>query len=92
MKLNEALKFAHAIVQSPGFQPVVGMSYLLLTEDGSIHGMGVIEEVHEEWGPMSNGAPIDDGWVPDLRNPKTFDLCLSWVMLNPNEFKEALDN
>ena len=91
MDFDKALKIAHAIVQSPGFQPVVGMNYLLLTEDGKIHGMGTVEEIHEEWGPMSNGAPIDDGWVPDLRDGKTFDICLGWVMLNPTEFKAVTE-
>jgi len=91
MDFDKALKIAHAIVQSPSFQPVVGMNYLLLTEDGMIHGMGTIEEIHEEWGPMTNGAPIDDGWVPDLRDGKTFDICFGWIMLNPTEFKATTE-
>ena len=59
-----------------------GAAYLLLAEgSGRIHGSGRIESVHPEWGPIDKGAPIDDGWIPDVTDKLTFDLCLGWLLM-----------
>jgi hypothetical protein len=82
MTFSESLEFGKHMSTSPCFKPEPGMSYLLLAEgSGRIHGSGRIESVHPEWGPIDNGAPIDDGWIPDVTDKLTFDLCLGWLLM-----------
>ena len=84
MTFSEAIEQGQRIVTDPRFTPLTGMSYLLLAEgSGRIHGTGRIESVHPEWGPIDNGAPIDDGWIPDITDRLTFDLCLGWLLGPP---------
>ena len=81
MTFIEAIEQGQRIVADPRFAPLAGMSYLLLAEgSGKIHGTGRIEDVHPKWGPIDNGAPIDDGWIPDVTDKLTFDLCLGWLL------------
>ena len=82
MDSNEALNFARQLVDSPVFDVQPGMCYFLLTENNEIHGSGKIDSIHPECGPMSNGSPIEDNWIPDFRDQKTFDLCLGVIMRN----------
>ena len=84
MTFSEAIVQGQRIVADPRFCPLTGMSYLLLAQgSGRIHGSGRIESVHPEWGPIDNGAPIDDGWIPDVTDKLTFDLCLGWLLGPP---------
>ena len=83
MTLNEAIEYGKYMSTSPCFKAESGMSYLLLSNRGMIHGSGRIESVHPEWGPIDNGAPIDDGWIPDVTDKLTFDLCLGWLLGPP---------
>jgi hypothetical protein len=79
MNISDAITFAKSLVDNPIFKPIPGMHYLLMTTDGRMRGRGVIDEIHPEWGPMDNGAPIN-GWVPDFRDDTTFDICVGLVM------------
>ena len=84
MTFSEAIEQGQRLTADPRFTPLAGMSYLLLAEgSGRIHGRGRIEDVNEEWGPIDNGAPIDDGWIPDITDRLTFDLCLGWLLGPP---------
>ena len=90
MNLTEAIEFGRTLTSHPNFVPQPGMKYFLMTDTGRIHGRGTIESIHPEWGPIDNGAPIDDGWVPDFRDDKTFDLCLGCLVRNQSSFQELM--
>ena len=84
MTFSKAIEQGQRLAADPRFTPLAGMSYLLLAKgSGRIHGRGRIEDVNEEWGPIDNGAPIDDGWIPDITDKLTFDLCLGWLLRPP---------
>ena len=80
MTLSESLRFSLDLRNHPEFKPIPGMRYVLITETGRMHGCGRIESVDSNWGPMDNGAPIDDGWLPDLRDDVTFDIMLAFAL------------
>ena len=82
MTLTEAIEHGKHMATSPCFHPEPGMSYLLLAEgSGQIHGGGRIESIDPVWGPIDNGSPIDDNWIPDVTDELTFDLCLGWFLI-----------
>lgn len=89
MNFDEMIRTAQEIVNHPDFEVRPGMAYFLMTESGRLHGCGRIESIDPEWGPMDNGAPIDDGWIIDLRDNRTFDLCLISMMKIQSLFTEA---
>tara|TARA_E500000331_G_C16705656_1_gene475840 strand:+ start:47 stop:331 length:285 start_codon:yes stop_codon:yes gene_type:complete len=82
--LIEALNFAETLVYNrPAFSALPGMKYFLIDEVGRVHGSGRIESVHPEWGAVDNGAPIDNGWLPDLRDSLTLKMCVGMFVMNP---------
>ena len=89
MGFDEMIQTARDLATYPGFEICQGMAYFLMTEGGRLHGCGRIESIDPEWGPMDNGAPIDDGWILDLRDDKTFELCLSSMMKIQPTFVEV---
>ena len=51
-----------------------------LYQGGRLHGLCRIDYCDPEWGPISNGAPMDTGEsTPDLRDPCTLGGLLSLV-------------
>ncbi len=77
MNFEESVEFGREIVGHSAFTPKVGIHYFLVDDErGYLSPGGVIDSIHPEDGPMSGGAIIEDGWIPDLTNNFTFDLCI----------------
>ncbi len=90
--LDDALNIANNVMLGPAFSALPGMAYLLIDRNGRPHGRGRIESVDEEWGPFDNGAPIDDYWLPDVRDERTFKMCLKMYVLKVQDPFEPFNN
>lgn len=65
------------MVENRSITAEVGMQYLVVVNrEGEVYSGGTIEKVDLSLGPLENGRPIADTWIPDIEDDYTYHLCM----------------